>query len=147
MHYVRVQRSRGVSKGYKSGVKGYLGPVLQRSSAEEPRAQAQGTGRWTCSHGHVWQICNQTAKAAAGAEGNRCSQPQLPLPVPALTDRGQLSSKTTLRILSFDTQELLVVTWVYSGSPVLCIYSVLERGPASTGAQLGKSYLGGAGGA
>lgn len=95
----------------------------------------------------MWQICNQTAKAAAGAEGNRCSQPQLPLPVPAVTDRGQLPSKTTLRILSFDTQELLVVTWVYSGSPVLCIYSVLERGPASTGAQLGTSYLGGAGGA
>lgn len=42
LHYVRVQRSRGVSKGYKSGVKGYLGPVLQRSSAEEPRAQAGG---------------------------------------------------------------------------------------------------------
>lgn len=39
LHYVRVQRSRGVSKDYKAGVKGYLEPVLQ-SAAEEPKEKA-----------------------------------------------------------------------------------------------------------
>lgn len=36
--------------------------------------------------------------------------------------------RTTLRILSFDTQELWIVTQVYSGSPVLGMQLVLERG-------------------